>query len=63
MEHVFDSETQFCISCGIARETAVDMQVSCLEVKNNVVAVSHLIARRRNDAVVDRVFLMYLRRK
>ncbi len=61
MEHVFDLESQFCISCGIARETAVNTQVSCLEAKN-VMAISHLIARRRNNAVVDRVFLRYLRR-
>lgn len=58
MDHSFDTETEYCTRCGVAREVAVDLDSVCTD-SQNVIAVSHIIASVRNAQVVRRVMQRY----
>ncbi len=48
--HTFD-ETQFCTRCGKARQIIADCHIPCVA-PDNLIAISHIIAQRRADAIV-----------
>ena len=47
MSHDFDPLSYFCIRCGMAAQQHLETEADCIDDDTNVVAVSHLIARRR----------------
>lgn len=55
MTHDWDFHSDFCTRCGAARRDVVDgVREQCAGAEN-VVAVSHLIAAKRFDAIVRKV--------
>jgi hypothetical protein len=52
MTHEFEGITYFCVKCGVAMEQAVDRELPCHE---GLIAISHIVAKRRMSELVERV--------
>lgn len=52
-EHKYDPESQFCLICGQAAQKIIDKQLQCIEIPNNVYAISHIIAHKRMKEIIN----------
>lgn len=50
MMHDWDPETRFCRRCGVGEADDHELPRSC---RDDVIAISHLVARRRTDDLVS----------
>lgn len=55
LSHDIDSGTMYCVWCGAAEQDIVDRKLDCISDRAKVNAVSHLIAKRRFEVLLQMV--------
>lgn len=60
--HVYADDSDFCIHCGQSLLRVVDEQIEC-RIGPNVVAITHLIARRRMSKLMQKFMKRRPRKK
>jgi hypothetical protein len=57
LRHSFDPATLFCTSCGKGAHQILDRDLSCIDAAN-VIAISHILARKRGTWLVKAIDLL-----